>query len=341
MFVEPSQLEILAFHLCLAFLLFLTVNILGRHSRLYGYMQLSLFAKSDEAPAFNFLFRILTPNVFIIISSAILYRYNLDKYTKDIYFVVIYYSVFRISLNLLLGRHYLLNWSVLFIRIGITIGLAYFLYEQIISNRTNLMPDFQTISNELWMIIAIYIYVIGNQFRTSRTETIRRKNNYAIKRYEVFKDKYGEIISKVTSNDKLQTLILTVMIFEDFNTPKFSRFLERILFSLRLSKTIGIMQVETENLISDEESVKIASQKIVDTQKAFLTDPRELDKKFNLRAFDHWSGEEISEHRLAYKILRVYNRCDDFIHEVMELYFFIVKTFYKESTSNLHDLKTK
>ena len=120
-------------------------------------MQLSLFAKSDEAPAFNYLFRILTPSVFIIIFSALLYYYNLDPLTKDIYLVVVYYLIFRISLNVILGRFYLFKWFVLIVRGGVTIGLAYFLYDKIISKRGILMPDLKTISNELWIIIIAWI----------------------------------------------------------------------------------------------------------------------------------------------------------------------------------------
>lgn len=339
MFIEPSKLEILAFHFCLALLLFLLVNILGRHSRLYGYMQLSLFAKSDEAPAFNYLFRILTPSVFIIIFSALLYHYNLDPLTKNIYLVVIYYLIFRISLNLILGRFYLFNWLVLIVRGGITVGLAYSLYDKIISKREILMPDLKTISNELWIIIVVYLYVIANQFKGKKEETIERKHNYLKKRYKYFKSKYESIISEITSNEKLHSLIFAIMIFEDFNTPKFSRLFEYLLFLFGFSKTIGLMQVETDTIISDEESLRIATKKIVGTQTAFLTGPTELDNKFNLRPF--YTGERPLEGRLLYKILRVYNKCDDYIKEVTDLYSFINESFYKESTSKLHDIDHK
>lgn len=126
------------------------------------------------------------------------------------------------------------------------------------------------------------------------------------------------------------------MILEDFNTPMFSRFFERLLFLLGFSNTIGIMQVETDKIISDEESVRIATKKIVGVQTAFLTDPTELDNKFNLRPF--YKGEERVEDRLLYKILRVYNRCDDYIKEVTDLYSFINESFYKGSISVLHDI---
>ncbi len=58
-------MEILLAHVLLAALLFMIVNWIGRHSIASGYHQLTLFAKVDEAPAFNFVFRVLAPTVFL------------------------------------------------------------------------------------------------------------------------------------------------------------------------------------------------------------------------------------------------------------------------------------
>ena len=60
-------------HILLAALLFLLVNWIGKHSIAAGYTQLSLFAKADEAPAFNVVFRALAPTVFLILSASLLY----------------------------------------------------------------------------------------------------------------------------------------------------------------------------------------------------------------------------------------------------------------------------
>lgn len=60
-------------HVGLAIVLFYLINWVGRHSSGLGYMQLTLFVRPDEAPAFNFLLHALSPTVFVIMASAALY----------------------------------------------------------------------------------------------------------------------------------------------------------------------------------------------------------------------------------------------------------------------------
>lgn len=62
-------------------------------------MEISIFVKTEEAPALNFLIRVLAPIVYIIIVSSILYYFGLDKYVWNIYLVNIYYIIFRLLFN--------------------------------------------------------------------------------------------------------------------------------------------------------------------------------------------------------------------------------------------------
>jgi len=95
----------------LGIVLFFLINWVGRHSFSMGYMEITLFIKDEEAPAINYLIRVLSPIVYIIIVSSILYLLNLDKYVLNIYLVNIYYISFRLFFNIITNRGPLLNWN--------------------------------------------------------------------------------------------------------------------------------------------------------------------------------------------------------------------------------------
>ena len=79
-------MDIFFLQFILGVLLFFLINWIGKHSYSIGYMGISIFVKVEEAPALNFLIRVLTPIVYLIIISSILYYLNLNKYVINIYF---------------------------------------------------------------------------------------------------------------------------------------------------------------------------------------------------------------------------------------------------------------
>ena len=103
---------VILFQIITAIILFFLINIIGKFAPTdLRYFQISSFLETDEAPAFNFSFRILTPIVFIILLSALLYSVDMDNYVKDIYFISIYYVLFRAFFNIAISRSLLVNWK--------------------------------------------------------------------------------------------------------------------------------------------------------------------------------------------------------------------------------------
>src|SRR6266849_9285412 len=148
----------IALQILLAVILFFAVNWFGRHSLSSGYMSLSLFAKTDEAPAFNFLFRVAAPIVYLILTASLLYALQLDSFVRSFYMVAVYYVLFRWSFNIVTGRARLLNWRSQMIVGLATCSIAYFLYVQVLSKRHSLLPDFASVGNELWIIVLVFLY---------------------------------------------------------------------------------------------------------------------------------------------------------------------------------------
>ena len=151
-------LDVIALHVALALALFLVLNWIGKHAETQGYLTLNLFLKRDEAPAFNLLFRIFGPIIFIILAASLLYAANLDRYVYEIWLVVLYYFAGRLLFNLAFGRALLINWAREALLWGSSIGLSWLLYDQVIQERKILLPDVTHISNHLWVLIALFVY---------------------------------------------------------------------------------------------------------------------------------------------------------------------------------------
>ena len=304
--------------------LFFIINFIGKHSYSIGYMEISIFVKTEEAPAFNFLIRVLTPVVYLIIVSSFLYYFKFDKYVLNIYLVNIYYIIFRLIFNLATNRKLLLNWYRQFLYWVAIIVLSFFTYEKIIKIKANILPDFTTISNELWIIILIFIFQITNNLRFSKEGTQKRKDNYLKNRYNYFKKPYGQLIRNITQNEILECIVYAVLIYEDFNRPKIARHIENLIFKLtKKPHTLGVMQVKSNKLISDFESVKLGTEKIVNSHKKYLETTTETENVL----VEYFANEFI---------ISEYNAGTSYKEEVTDLTNIIKESFYKNTTDTLH-----
>jgi hypothetical protein len=316
-------MDIIIFQIFLGIGLFFIINWIGKHSYSIGYMGISIFVKTEEAPALNFLIRVLTPIVFIIIVSAILYYCSLDKYVRDIYMVNVYYIVFRLVFNLITARGLLLNWKRQFLYWVAIIVVSFFTYDKLIKVKANILPDFSTIANEVWIIVLVFIFQISNNIRVSQDETSKRKQNYIKSRYLYFKQLYGKTISEITKNDVLESITYAILIYEDFNRPKLARLIENVKFRLtKTPHTLGVMQVYTHKYLTDMESVILGTKKIVNAYNTIIAEAKEQNEDYN-------------EWRVILKIIEDYNIGSSYSYEVSQLADSIKDEFYKNSIDSI------
>lgn len=317
-------MEIIIVHFLLGIGLFFIINWIGKHSYSIGYMEISIFVKTEEAPALNFLIRVLTPIVYLIIISTVLYYFGFDRFVANIFLVNIYYILFRLFFNLLTNRVLLLNWYRQFIYWVAIAIISYFTYEKIIKVKTNILPDFTTVSNELWIIILIFIFQVTNNIRLSKDATQRRKQNYLKSRFYFFNNLYGSLVKEITKNEILEALTYSIMIYEDFNRPKIARLVENTKFRLtKKQHSLGIMQVTSDRLITDEESVVMGTNKIVKAHNKYL-------EKTSLQEYNYYEWGIIRD------IIADYNGGQSYADEVLRLFSIIKETFYKDSLDTLN-----
>ena len=102
----------------------------------------------------------------------------------------------------------------------------------------------------------------------NRKDSEKRKEKYIFSRYKQFKIKYGRIVSANSECLVDECLIYAIMIVENYNRSPFIRQIEKIKFLLTKKKmSLGIMQVKTVSMITNEQSVEIASKMIVSYRK--------------------------------------------------------------------------
>ena len=290
-------------HAALAILLFYVVNWIGKHSSAYGYVQLSLFVRSDQAPAFNFILKTFTPSVFIILVAASCYVLRLDKVVPGLWLVGVYYFAFRLVYNLVLGRARLLNWLAVSAQSVLGISAAYLVHRHLILPKRPLFPDLDSIGSQLWIVVALFLYAAFNSIRTGGEASARRKNSYLGARLKVLQGLYGELIRDQFPRRFMELVAYAILIEETFNRPWIAQKLERAVFPWG-SQTIGPMQVHSSKLLSDKESVRLGVRLL---KIHFETTLSEL------------SGRKSTQYEVIRLTLAKYNRDANYVREVLEL----------------------
>ena len=250
----------------LAVALFFITNWIGKHSFSFGYRQIYLFVKDDDAPAFNYMIRVFTPIIFLIVSSSILYHFGLDKFVANFFMVSVYYISFRIFINAVQGRLTLINWPKQILYYASILILSWVVYNKIILVKANVLPDAANMMNEMWVIIILFIYSIINKLDLPIASAEQRRDNYLDSRFLNFRKLYGNIIDKELNNDVLKAVTYAIIIHENFNRSIVVRWLENIVFFIsKRPHSLGVMQFPTEKYINDKQSVILGTKKVRNT----------------------------------------------------------------------------
>ncbi|QKO20795.1 hypothetical protein [Rhodoferax sp. BAB1] len=317
---------IIGIHLLLALGLFFLINWIGRHSHSLGYISLGIFVQRDEAPAFNLALRLLGPLVFLTIVAALLYSARLDDYVQDIWHVSVYYFIGRATFNVLMGRFLLINWFREAVIGGVCISGSWVLYDAVIRHKETLLPDLTTATNELWVIVGVFVYAVLNKVDTGTTGAAARKQRFLKKRFFDLKEKYATTIKESFPDDLSQLLGMTILLYESFNRPWLAQKLEHMVFPY-WGRSLGPMQVTTKKRINDMESVRLGFERVVSSYRNWLEETKQ--SKPDLYEDNYW----LRGH-LARKVAADYNKDDRYAADIDELSRIITKLFYPELLKN-------
>lgn len=147
-------------------------------------------------------------------------------------------------------------------------AVAWLAYQNLILPNRSLLPNLDTAGNELWLAIFAFLYAATNKVTLSGGQGARRRNAFIRRNYDRSERLYGAVINERIADDKLQLITYAILIYEDHCRPPFVRFLERLCF-WKQERTTGIMQVASSASLTDEESVKLGTQKLSESWQRF------------------------------------------------------------------------
>jgi len=296
-------MDVIVLQLFLSLILFYIVKLIGSISYSLGYSSLSDIQQQDNSFSYNAVVRIFSPTVYIILVSILFYKLDLPRFINNIWLVSFYYSIFTILLIIFLGRWPIINKSKIIIYSALSVLSAYFIYTKYINLGLNhLLPEIENTTTELWFIVIMFFYKVLDTPSDDWGQSQKRLEKYVLNKYFGYKGKYISFLKKY--DKRFQNIVFAIMILEDFYRPAHIRFFERILHRFGKAKTLGIMQVKTKRLISDEESIRLAISRL-------------------LPKYTHYMritpSDRIYEHGIIDAVVQHYNY-DDYSSKVGEIY---------------------
>ena len=288
----------LTMHVALALMLFFLVNWVGKHAIDFGYVSTSLFEEPNESIALNFFIRTLSPAVFIILFSSAVVAVDRPELRLEIINVVPYYYALRAVVIILLNRHRLISWPRYIGHAISGIAVAALAYNYLILPNLSLIPDLETAGNELWLALLAFLYAVANKITLSGGPGARRRNTFVNSHYVAARARFAEQIDSKVSDELLQLVAYSVLVYEDYCRPPAIRTLERLAV-WKKKRTTGIMQVASDVVLTDVESVN-----------------QGLD--ILLASWEKYSSEERVWSRVRLSISD-YNMDEDYIQRVQEV----------------------
>lgn len=315
--------EAVVVQMLLAALLFVVSNWLGSYSVASDYQLLSLLDKVDEAPAFNVVFRILTPVVFYVLTAALLHAIGLHAWTHNYYMLLVYYFGGRLLYNVVIGHGRLLSWPRHLAIATTSCAIAYALYRGLVANPEALLPQTAELANELWILIILYLYTVLNRMPWGQSGASRRRLAFITSRFRALEERFGRIVREHTRTAAEEALVYAVLIYESFNRPAIFRALERhVGYRLGFARSFGILQVQANRPLSDVESVELGAAKLAEALRTAL-------------ATSSTEGPTVPDSGSWYDLLSAvrtaahqYNVRSDYPGEIEDVFDTIVRSFY-------------
>lgn len=232
---------------------------------------LNYFQKfEDKTPSIM----IIIPVIYIILISGISF---VD--TSCIYLVILMEMFIRIYYTkIILNQEELINTNYYIQNYGLAIILAFIVTRCFIIKVDSIFPTASEWRMGIWFLIILFLYKTLNGVVTFKLEkqeqlNFKMKEEMIIVRYAKLKNSYSHLIK--SKNKDFNSLIYAIMIFKDYHRSNFLRSVDKIRFRFT-GKTMkmGIMQIETNKEISDEDSIKIVIKDLNKIEKELSTNKK-------------------------------------------------------------------
>lgn len=209
----------------------------------------------------NILMNVCIPNVAMIFIFMIVRKFEIPFVEPYLIWFVIAFFAFRMILICVLLRRKELYSPVYELGMAASgIALAYFLIHFFFATEEAVFITASELREELWFVVLIVLYqffkmIFDKNVTQNKVLKEGQITKYIIHKFNRFFKRYQHLLDVNVQNRYICILLYAVMIFEDYNRGPVVRRLERLKVRLSGKATLGIMQLPTERVISDEESV--------------------------------------------------------------------------------------
>lgn len=274
-------------NLLLAFVLYLLNGWLGNiqqdHRDLFKYGKFTFESNTDISFSGNFFQKIVNPAVYLAIACTILQHFSLESVALDLWLLVPFYWLFRIAFYLIKNLFSFVNWKYELYAFSLSIllseGTLFFLIRPLIESNESIFIDATEFRNAFWFALIAYLAklfwdISKHHFEGENIFPDSKRRNIISTRYQRFIRRFGmyiddAIATQCTFNSKadeehFKCLFYAIMIYEDYCRPFMVRCLEYIIRYLHIKRemSLGIMQYKTTKIISDNQSIDLAIDKI-------------------------------------------------------------------------------
>lgn len=322
-------------HALIAVVIFYVVNWIGGHALGFGYTHLTPFADVEDAPLFNVVYRIVAPNVLLLLAAAAMYQIGAERYVADSYRIIPFYFAFRWVYIFALGRRRLTRWGRQLVVATISVAIAWQLYDRFIQARASLLPRPSELSTELWLVVLLFVYHTLNKVEWPGPATGTYRVRYITTQYWRFVERFGVIIKLHAGSTIVQALSYSVLIYEGYNRPPLYQRLERwVLFPLGQSHSFGPMQVRADKPISDADSVERGVKMLAShVREEYLAsvEGNKLDLQKGVLDVDAFFSavHSYEQHVFLERVCARYNIRSDYPWQVIAIFDTLVERFFK------------
>ena len=275
---------IVIYEILLALLLFILVEVIK---------------KKTKEDSLIYLF----PNIYIILVASIFT--SLKNYTLII--LILYLLLDIINTYVLSQKESLIEDSIYFKNILITFIIGLIIYNFYLLPVDNAFFNINEFKNFIWVLVILYLYQLFKNSNIKDKKII--KNNYdkhfkeyVILNYAKFKNKYSYLI-KVKNKD-IENVLYSMLIYENLLNHGISKYLKKIRNRINQVNIYGIMNVNSNHFITDEESIVIVKDKLVKKYHHLKKDSNTLE----LIKVKYQDKESIFEINKILKIIEDFNK---------------------------------
>ena len=263
------------------------------------FIMMEVIKKKTKEDSLIYLF----PNIYIILVASIFT--SLKNYTLII--LILYLLLDIINTYVLSQKESLIEDSIYFKNILITFIIGLIIYNFYLLPVDNAFFNINEFKNFIWVLVILYLYQLFKNSNIKDKKII--KNNYdkyfqeyVILNYAKFKNRYSYLI-KVKNKD-IENVLYSMLIYESLVNSGLSKYLKRIRNRINQVNIYGIMNVNSNHFITDEESIVIVKDKLVKKYHHLKKDSNTLE----LIKVKYQDKESIFEINKILKIIEDFNK---------------------------------